>query len=57
MTELMNQLNIQKAIFLGHDWGGFLAWRMCIHYPDRVRAVMRLNQDISFAIDTTTIID
>nr|CAG8530113.1 13026_t:CDS:10 [Entrophospora candida] len=42
MTELMNQLNIQKAIFLGHDWGGFLAWRMCIHYPDRVRAVISI---------------
>ncbi|CAJ0904569.1 11324_t:CDS:10 [Entrophospora sp. SA101] len=42
MTELMNQLNIPKAIFLGHDWGGFLAWRMCIHYPDRVRAVISI---------------
>ncbi|CAG8509862.1 479_t:CDS:2, partial [Funneliformis mosseae] len=40
LTELMDQLNIKKAIFMGHDWGGHIVWRMCIHYPERVRAVI-----------------
>ncbi|TPX35349.1 hypothetical protein SmJEL517_g02269 [Synchytrium microbalum] len=28
-----------KAIFLGHDWGGIVVWRMAGWYPERVRAV------------------
>ncbi|CAG8555109.1 5070_t:CDS:2 [Gigaspora margarita] len=40
LKEIMDQLKIQKAIFLGHDWGGAVAWRMCIHYPERVHAVI-----------------
>ncbi|CAG8768067.1 3522_t:CDS:2, partial [Funneliformis caledonium] len=43
LTELMDQLNIKKAIFMGHDWGGHIVWRMCIHYPERVRAVISLS--------------
>jgi soluble epoxide hydrolase/lipid-phosphate phosphatase len=27
------------AIYIGHDWGGMLVWRMCLHYPDRIKAV------------------
>ncbi|RIB15783.1 Alpha/Beta hydrolase protein [Gigaspora rosea] len=40
LKEIMDQLKIQKAIFLGHDWGGAVVWRMCLHYPERVRAVI-----------------
>ncbi|KAI8801348.1 Alpha/Beta hydrolase protein [Cladochytrium replicatum] len=40
-------LNIQngkgKAIFLGHDWGGVIVYRMAMHHPDRVRAVISLS--------------
>ncbi|KNC96284.1 uncharacterized protein SPPG_08436 [Spizellomyces punctatus DAOM BR117] len=28
-----------SAIFIGHDWGGMTVWRMCLHYPERVKAV------------------
>ncbi|KAJ3012215.1 hypothetical protein HKX48_006404 [Thoreauomyces humboldtii] len=28
-----------KAVFLGHDWGGMVVWRMYLHYPHRVRAI------------------
>ncbi|KAJ3152446.1 hypothetical protein HDU86_005627 [Geranomyces michiganensis] len=31
-----------RAIFIGHDWGSFTAWRMCLHFPQRVRAVAGL---------------
>ncbi|KAI9008114.1 Alpha/Beta hydrolase protein [Gaertneriomyces semiglobifer] len=27
------------AIFIGHDWGGMAVWRMCLHHPERVKAV------------------
>ncbi|CAG8438746.1 10635_t:CDS:10 [Acaulospora colombiana] len=43
LTELMSQLKIKSSIFIGHDWGGFLAWRMCIHHPERVKAVLEVN--------------
>jgi soluble epoxide hydrolase/lipid-phosphate phosphatase len=32
-------LNIPKAVFLGHDWGGKFVWRMCLYHPERVIAV------------------
>ncbi|RHZ48817.1 hypothetical protein Glove_541g43 [Diversispora epigaea] len=40
IKELMDQLKVKKAIIFGHDWGGFLAWRLCIHYPERVKAIV-----------------
>jgi soluble epoxide hydrolase / lipid-phosphate phosphatase len=35
VVELMNFLKIQKAVFVGHDWGGYLAWRMGIYFPEK----------------------
>ncbi|KAI9908969.1 hypothetical protein PsorP6_015237 [Peronosclerospora sorghi] len=32
-------LNIEKAVFVGHDWGGAMVWRMCLYHPQRVIAV------------------
>ncbi|KAJ3160713.1 hypothetical protein HK101_000880 [Irineochytrium annulatum] len=28
-----------SAIYIGHDWGGMVVWKMCLHYPTRIRAV------------------
>ncbi|KAJ3112616.1 hypothetical protein HDU96_004367 [Phlyctochytrium bullatum] len=28
-----------SAIYIGHDWGGMVVWRMCLHYPERISAV------------------
>ncbi|RKO92037.1 Alpha/Beta hydrolase protein [Blyttiomyces helicus] len=28
-----------QAIFIGHDWGGEIVWRMVLHQPQRVKAV------------------
>jgi len=36
---LLDYLKLSKAIFLGHDWGGELVWKMTLYYPDKVRAV------------------
>lgn len=32
-------MSIDKAVLIGHDWGATMSWRMCIFFPDRVRAV------------------
>lgn len=32
-------IDIPKAVFLGHDWGGKFVWRMCLYHPERVIAV------------------
>ncbi|KAF0719289.1 Aste57867_1137 [Aphanomyces stellatus] len=36
---LLNHLNIPKAVFIGHDWGGDFVWKMSLFHPDRVIAV------------------
>ncbi|KAJ3216824.1 hypothetical protein HDU67_008910 [Dinochytrium kinnereticum] len=28
-----------SAIYVGHDWGGMIVWRMCLHFPQRIKAV------------------
>jgi len=39
MASLLDFLGIEKAVFLGHDWGGEVVWKMCLFHPDRVLAV------------------
>jgi pimeloyl-ACP methyl ester carboxylesterase len=36
LVALMDHLGIPKAVFCGHDWGGFVVWYMAIRHPDRV---------------------
>ncbi|KAH7460077.1 Bifunctional epoxide hydrolase 2 [Phytophthora ramorum] len=38
LAGLLDFLNIPRAVFCGHDWGGALTWRMCIYHPERVIA-------------------
>ncbi|KAG0173547.1 hypothetical protein DFQ28_002149 [Apophysomyces sp. BC1034] len=39
MAELLDHLELPTVTVLGHDWGGFVAWRFAQFYPERVRAV------------------
>ncbi|ETI41750.1 hypothetical protein L914_12574 [Phytophthora nicotianae] len=39
LAALLDGLDIEKAAFLGHDWGGGMVWRMCLYHPERVIAV------------------
>ncbi|RLN86356.1 hypothetical protein BBJ28_00004564, partial [Nothophytophthora sp. Chile5] len=39
LVALLDALKIEKAVFIGHDWGGNMAWRMCLYHPERVLAV------------------
>ena len=31
--------NVEKAVFVGHDWGALVVWQMSLMHPDRVAGV------------------
>jgi pimeloyl-ACP methyl ester carboxylesterase len=39
LVALLDSLQIEKAVFVGHDWGGFVTWAMAVLHPDRVAGV------------------
>jgi len=39
LVALLDALEIEKAVFVGHDWGGFVTWAMPVLHPDRVAGV------------------
>ncbi len=43
LVGLLDHLGVEKAIFCGHDWGGFIVWQMPLRHPDRVAGVIGLN--------------
>ncbi len=43
LVGLLDALKIDKAVFVGHDWGGFVAWSMPLLHPDRVLGVIGVN--------------
>ena len=40
---LLDGLDVEKAVFMGHDWGGLLAWQMSLLHEQRVSGVISLN--------------
>ena len=40
---VLDALEIEKAVFVGHDWGGGVVWRMPLLYPDRVAGIVGVN--------------
>jgi len=43
LAGLLDVLGIERAVFVGHDWGGFVAWAMPYLHPDRVAGVVGVN--------------
>ena len=43
LTGLLDALEIEKAVIVGHDWGGLLVWQMALLAPHRVAAVVGVN--------------
>src|SRR5207248_11683958 len=43
LVGLMDHLGVDKAIFVGHDWGGFIVWQMPLRHIDRVAGVVGIN--------------
>lgn len=42
LVGLLDALDLEDAVFVGHDWGGFVAWAMAVLHPERVRGVVGL---------------
>ncbi len=42
MIELADVLRIERAIWVGHDWGAAVAWNIARHHPDRCHGVAAL---------------
>jgi pimeloyl-ACP methyl ester carboxylesterase len=42
MIELLNALGVEKAIWVGHDWGAPVVWGLAQHHPDRCHGVANL---------------
>ncbi len=43
VVALLDALSIERAVFVGHDWGGFVAWAMPLLHPDRTAGVVGVN--------------
>lgn len=43
LIALLDHLGIGQAVFVGHDWGGFVVWQMPLRHPERVAGVVGIN--------------
>ncbi|HEV8717440.1 MAG TPA: alpha/beta hydrolase [Candidatus Binatia bacterium] len=43
LTGLLDALEIDKVVIVGHDWGGLVVWQMALLAPHRVAGVAGLN--------------
>ena len=43
LVGLLDHLRIERAVFVGHDWGGFVVWQMPMRHRARVAGVASLN--------------
>ena len=43
LVGLLDHLHIDKAVFVGHDWGGYVVWQMGLRHPGRVAGIVSLN--------------
>lgn len=42
MIELLDGINRDKAVWIGHDWGSPVVWNIASHHPERARGVASL---------------
>jgi pimeloyl-ACP methyl ester carboxylesterase len=43
LVGLLDALGLERAVFVGHDWGGLVVWQMPLRHPDRVAGVVGVN--------------
>ena len=43
LVGLLDALGLERAVFAGHDWGGFVAWAMPVLHPSRTAGVIGVN--------------
>ncbi|KAJ8027873.1 Bifunctional epoxide hydrolase 2 [Holothuria leucospilota] len=47
VISFLDSLGISQATFIGHGWGGHVAWSLALHYPERTFAVGSFNTPAS----------
>jgi pimeloyl-ACP methyl ester carboxylesterase len=52
LAGLLDALDLEKAVFIGHDWGGPVVWNMPLLYPERVAGVVGLSVPFSPRIES-----
>ena len=50
---LLKQLGIERAITLGHDWGGHVAYRIALDAPELAQRLVVLNMACPLNVNTT----
>jgi epoxide hydrolase A/B len=40
---VLDALGLERATFIGHDWGALLLWQMAMFVPDRIERLINLN--------------
>ncbi|MEM7611434.1 MAG: alpha/beta hydrolase [Pseudomonadota bacterium] len=43
LVGLLDHFELERAIFVGHDWGALLLWQMALLKPERMRGLITLN--------------
>mgnify|MGYP001294258046 CR=1 FL=1 len=43
VSGLLDAANVRRAILIGHDWGGIIAWYYAMRHADRVEALVSMN--------------
>jgi soluble epoxide hydrolase/lipid-phosphate phosphatase len=44
---LLDALDLEKAVIVGHDWGGYHIWQFGLRYPERTERLVGLNTPYS----------
>ncbi len=42
MVELIDQLGVERAVWVGHDWGSPVVWNLASHHPERCIGIVNL---------------
>ena len=43
IAAMLDALAVERAVVVGHDWGGGVAWTFAARHPDRISALVALN--------------
>ena len=43
LVAMLDEAGIERAVWVGHDWGGAVAWAMPLLHPDRTAGVVGVN--------------
>ena len=43
ITGLLDAISLQRALFIGHDWGALVLWQMALLEPQRMAGLINLN--------------